>query len=47
MNYTMTKRFRASLLLLVLVPLAPLTAQNINSDEMRSLDGQVQEIQSD
>lgn len=43
----MTKRFQASLLLLVLVPLAPLTAQNINSDEMRSLDGQVQEIKSD
>ncbi len=39
--------FRASLLLLVLLAPCSLVAQDISSDEMRSLDGQVQEIKSD
>jgi hypothetical protein len=39
--------FRAVLTLLILCALGPLSAQDINSDEMRSLDGQVQEVKSD
>ena len=38
---------RASLLLLILSALGPLAAQDINSAEMKSLDGQVQEVKSD
>ena len=43
----MTKFSRTSLLLLILMPLGLLAAQDINSDEMRSLDGHVQEVKSD
>ena len=39
--------FRASLSLLVFCMLGPLAAQDINVDEMKSLDGQVQEVKSD
>ena len=44
----MTKLVRMPLwVLLVLIPLAPGVAQDISGQEMRSLDGQVQEIKSD
>jgi hypothetical protein len=39
--------FRASLSLFIWSALIPLAAQNINSNEIKSLDGQVQEIKSD
>jgi len=42
------KRFIVPLLLLIVVgPLASLSAQDMSGDDMRSLDGQVQEIKSD
>ena len=44
----MTKLVRIPLwVLLVFIPLAPGVAQDISGQEMRSLDGQVQEIKSD
>jgi hypothetical protein len=44
---TMKQFFRASLVLFVVGALAPLGAQDMTADDMRSLDGQVQEIKSD
>ena len=43
----MKQFLRASLLLFVVGPLASLGAQDMTADDMRSLDGQVQEIKSD
>ena len=43
----MTKWFRLSLPLLIMSFLAPLAAQTIDSDEMKSLGRQVQEVKSD
>lgn len=44
---TMKQFLRASLLLFIVGPLASLGAQDMTADDMRSLDGQVQEIKSD
>lgn len=47
MDSMMINWCRASLLLLIFCALGPLAAQDINSAEMKSLDGQVQEVKSD
>ena len=43
----MMNLFRALLTLLIFCAIDPLAAQDINSAEMKSLDGQVQEVKSD
>ena len=46
--YDMSRIIRSlMMILLVCAPIAPSVAQDISGDDMRSLDGQVQEIKSD